>query len=282
MAFVLCGRSLINNQTWSDKNQLTLAKLEKREEILSLWSWLSKNVDPEETRVYFEDTALSYPLATKMNIHVLALTSIATDIKQIGGWSGFLGDFGRRYNIGEGGVLFGRKSANEISEKQIAENLKLLNCKYIVVHSEELVDRLENITFLQKAAIIGDFHIFEHSDMVSAWAYNVANQEPSTLIKRSPAQYILISNGNNNDNIQISLAYKNKWKAYYNSTEIPIINHKALMQIRLPDTGNQVIELKYVINKKTPIIILLLGLVCLLICMRFIKPNSKQIQANIK
>ena len=204
-----------------------------------------------------------------MYIHVLALTSTATDIKQIGGWSGFVGDFGRRYNIGQGGFLFGLKSAAEISEKLIATNLKLLNCKYIVVHSEELVNLLENTSILQKAAKIGDFHIFEYADMVSAWAYKVESQEQNTLIKRSPTHYILMSNGHKDDNIQISLAYNSKWKAYYNKIEIPIINHKALMQIRLPDTGSQMIELKYVINKKAPIIILLLGLACLLCCIRF-------------
>jgi hypothetical protein len=271
MAFILCARSFKYTQIWSEKNQITLEKFEKKEEILSLWSWLSKNVNPEETRVYFEDTALSYPLNSKMKIHALALTSIATDIKQIGGWSGFASGFGRRYNIGRGGVLFGRKSANEISEKLIADNLKLLNCKYIVVHSKELVNRLENISILQEAAIIGNFHIFEYSDMISAWAYKVESQEPSTLIKRSSTHYILKSNGNKNDKVQISLAYNNKWRAYYKNTEIPILYHKALMQIRLPETGSQVVELKFVINKKTPIIILLLGLACLLCCIRFVK-----------
>ena len=266
----MCGRSLIKTRIWSEKNQITLKKFEKKEEISSLWSWLSKYVNTEETRVYFEDTALSYPLDSKMHVHALALTSIATDIKQIGGWSGFVGDFGRQYNIGQGGFLFGRKSAAQISEKLIADNLKLLNCKYIVVHSEELVNLLENTSILQKAARIGDFHIFEYADMVSAWAYRVASQEQDTLIKKSPTQYILMSNGNNNDKIQISLAYNSKWKAYYNGTEIPIVNHKALMQIKLPVSGSQMIELKYVINKKTPIIVLLSGLVCLVCCIRFI------------
>jgi hypothetical protein len=197
-----------------------------------------------------------------MHVHALALTSMATDIRQIGGWSSFIGNFGRRYNIGQGGYLFGRKSADEISEKLIATNLRLLNCKYMVVHSKEFVNLLENMSILKKAAIIGDFHIFEHADMVSAWAYNVENQQQNTLIKRSPTHYTLLSNGHKNDSIQISLAYNNKWRAYYDKAEIPIIPHKALMQIRLPDSGSQMIELKYVINKKAPIIIFLLGLVC--------------------
>lgn len=268
-AFILCGRGLLKAQLWSEKHLITLEKFEKREDILALWNWLSKNVNPEETRVYFEDTNHSYPLDAKMNIHPLALTSIATDIKQIGGWSGFLGNFARRYNIGRGGFIFGRKSADEISEKLLADNLKLLNCKYIVVHSDKFVNLLDNISILQKAATIGDFHIFQYSDMISAWAYKVDSQEQNTLKKRSPTHYILTSNGNNGDKIQISLAYNNKWKAYYNETEIPILDHKALMQIRLPATGRQMIELKYVINKKTPIIFLLLGLVLLLCCIFF-------------
>ena len=288
LALVLCGRGLSQNRIWSEKHLITFDKFENKRDVESLWYWLTNNVNAEEYRVYFEDTWLSYPLDIKaynhrsgLNLnsevynHVLALTSIATDIKQIGGWCGFTNNFGRRYNIGIGGLLFGSKSANEISEKLIADNLKSLNCKYIVVHSEELVNLLENISILQKAAIIGDFHIFEYSDMVSAWAYKVESKEPSTLIKRSPTHYILMSNGNNNDKIQISLAYNFNWKAYYNMTEIPIINHKELMQIRLPDKGSQVIELKYVIDKKPPIIILLLGLVCLLCCIRFIKRKSQ-------
>ena len=292
LALVLCGRDLSQNRIWSEKHLITFDKFENKSDVESLWHWLSNNVNAEEYRVYFEDTWLSYPLDLKaynrrpINLnyevynHVLALTSIATDIKQIGGWCGFYSRFGRRYNRGSGGFLFGNKSANEISEKLIADNLKSLNCKYIVVHSEELVNLLENISILQKAAIIGDFHIFEYSDMVSAWAYKVESEEPSTLIKRSPTNYILMSNGNNNDKIQISLAYNSKWKAYYNKTEIPIINHKELMQIRLPDKGSQVIELKYVIDKKPPIFILLLGLVCLLCCIRFIKRKS-QIQNGL-
>ena len=283
LAFFICGRNLNKNRIWSEKHLVTFEKFENKRDVEALWHWLSNNVNAEEYRVYFEDTWLSYPLNIKLDRrhidllnsevynHVLALTSIATDIKQIGGWSGFSSSFGQRYNQGKGGRLFGQKSVKDISEELVANNLKSLNCKYIVVHSEEIIDLLENISILQKSAIIGDFHIFEYSDMVPAWAYKVESQESSTLIKRSPTHYILMSNGNSNDRIQISLAYHNYWKAYYNNAEIPIINHKALMQIRLPDKGSQVIELKYIIDKKEPIIFLSLGLVCLLYCIRFIK-----------
>ena len=267
---VLCGRSLSTNRIRNAHSLVTFNEFDRKGEILSLWDWLRLNVDSDISRVCFEDTLYTYPAKNskyRLN-HVLALTSIATEIKQIGGWAGYSSAFGSIYNKGWGGYLFNTDDFDKLSENTVAENLKLLNCKFIVAHSKEVVNFLKKITVLEQVATIGGFSVFEYKNMVPAWAFKLKNEEKVNLKKISSSSYNIITNGQAEDLIQLSLAYHPSWKAYYKNHEIPINYNKALMQIRLPVSGNQVIKLRYTISKIKPLVFLVLGMI-LFICFLF-------------
>ena len=263
VALGLCGSILSKSRIKNSHSLITFDEFDNKEDILSLWDWLSRNVDSQGYRVYFEDTIGAYPSKTSKHRynHVLALTSISTDIKQIGGWAGFTSAFGVAYNRGWSGYLFHTKDYNKLSEKTIAENLKLLNCKFIIAHSKDLVAFLKNIDILKQVAIIGDFIIFEYKNMIPSWGFEVKNKEKIGLKEISPDKYHITANGHVGDLIQLSLAYNSNWKAYYKNSKIPIIYNKALMQIKLPTTGNQTIKLIYSIDKTKTIVFFLIGMV---------------------
>ena len=243
---------------------MTLETFEKKGELRSLWKWLSQNVNPRETRVYFEDTLGTYPWAVKNNYnHPLALTSVHTGINQVGGWCGFVSDFAYRYNHGIGGDLFGKHSPRDLTKPLVAENLKLLNCRYIIANSPKVTGFLDSISFLRRVETIGTFAIFEYSALSPAWAYKNDGQEKVDLHKISPRRYALAATGQAGEWIQISLAYNPNWQARQNDTLIPIQYHKALMQIALPKSGPQVISLEYRIEKKKPLFFAMGGIILL-------------------
>jgi hypothetical protein len=63
--------------------------------------------------------------------------------------------------------------------------------------------------------------------------------------------------------------YRSKWKAFYETNEIPIVNSNELIQVHLPDHGKQVIHLKYIIDRKTPLMFILAGVISLLLLINF-------------
>lgn len=261
-ALGLCGRTLTKNRRINAHSLITFDQIYSKKEISSLWGWLFRNVDSELYRVYFEDTFSTYPSKNskyRLN-HILALTSSATDIKQIGGWGGFASDFASKYNRGWGGYLFQTNEFNKLSENTIGENLKLLNCKFVVAHSKDLVHFLKSLTIFKQAAVIGSFTIFEYQNMIPAWGFNVKSKEKINLERVSSSSYNIITNGHTGDLIHLSLAYHLNWKAYYKNTEIPINYHDSFMRISLPATGKQVVELRYSIDKVTPVLFLIIGM----------------------
>jgi hypothetical protein len=258
---------------------MTLDTFERKEELRSLWKWISLHVDPQETRVCFEDTFGTYPWRVDNNKnHPLALTSLYTGINQVGGWCGFVSNFGYRYNDGEGGYLFGKHSAGELTKPYVAENLRLLNCRYLVANSPEITEFLDGAYFLKKAETIGTFSIFEYRNMSPAWAYKNDTHEKVDLRKISSRQYELRTTGQAGEKIQISLAYQPNWQARQNDTQIPILYNKALMQVALPRSGPQVIELVYRIEKMTPLLFAGGGVILLIIISLYISGTWPEIK----
>ncbi len=264
-------------------------------DIREMWTWLNKNVNSSKERIYFEDTYDSLQwnnssYYTNNNTHVFALTSIYTDISQVSGFCEFMNDFSRTHEGGRAGQLFGKIvdvefsynptyypmkfSDNQIDSLKLSDNLiydrmKLLNCRYIVVYSDKTKRRLKDVPFLELVAKFDKFFIFKNTKMESAWAYKVGTGEKVQLIKHSPIHYELITDGQADDLVQISIAYLAKWRAFYETNEIPIVNSNELMQVHLPDHGKQVIHLKYIIDRKTPLMFILAGVISLLLLINF-------------
>lgn len=243
----------------------TLGTSTVRQDVHALWAWMNEHVEPEKERVYFEDTYRSLlwndadnPESSKS--HVLALTSMYTGVSQINGWCGYTHYFAGEHECGMGRCLFGQRlDHGKLSDDRIRSEMKLLNCRYLIVHTGAAKQRLAQAAFLKEAARIGRFAVYENTELTPAWAYKLATGEAVDLKKITPVSYALQVRGGQNERIQISLAGNANWKAYHEGREIRIDDHRALMQISLPAEGDQTILLKHVINRKVPVLMFCLG-----------------------
>ena len=220
----------------------------------SLWKWIAANLQPENERIYFEDTYARFtwndasnPESTKT--HLLALTSVYTDARQIGGWCGFTTRFAQRY---EQGIAFGKISAEDpgFTDEFIAERMKLLNSRYIVATSDALITRLKRVPFLEETAVFGIFHIFKNENMSPSWAYNVNTGAEAHMKRFSSTHFEVIAEGNKGDDIHISMAYHPNYIATVEQVKIPVNNLASLVNIKLPANGRQSIHFHYTFNKK--------------------------------
>jgi hypothetical protein len=148
---------------------------------------------------------------------------------------------------------------DKLSESFVRENLKLLNCKYIISNSIDVTAFLKTLSTLRPVEVIGTLTVFEVIDMESAWAYNTATGIKGEWKRISPSNYMIRAVGNAGDIIHVSLAYHSNWKAFYANEEIPIQYHKALMKFELPAEGDQTIELRYNTEKMIPILLFIFG-----------------------
>jgi hypothetical protein len=253
----------------------TLGTSTINQEVHALWAWINKNVQPQKERIYIEDTYKSLKWNSSDNpesskSHLLALTSLYTGVSQINGWCGYTHYFSREHEYGQGGSLFGHDLAKaDLSDEYIQEEMKLLNCRYLIVHTEAAKTRLAQVPFLRRIEKIGEFDIFEGKEFKPAWAYKYHTGEEVFLKKNTPVSYDLSVTGKLNELIQVSLANNANWKAYYKGRVIPIHDNRALLQVSLPAEGFQLIELRYYTDKKSSLIILCLGVILLAVYILF-------------
>jgi hypothetical protein len=194
-----------------------------------------------------------------------------TGVSQINGWCGYTHYFAREHECGMGGCLFGHGlEGGKLSDDSMRDEMKLLNCRYVIVHTEAAKHRLAQAAFLKKVERIGQFDIYENSEFTPAWAYKLYTGEAVSMKKDTPAAYELHVQGKQNERIHISLAGNANWKAYFEGKEIHIDDHRALMQISLPVDGDQIITLKYVINKRKPVIMVCLGTIGMILLIGFV------------
>ena len=249
---------------WDHTSQLgTLEASVLSADVQNLWQWLADNVDTDNERVYFEDTYRkflwnnsSYSEASKT--HLLALTRMHTDVRQIGGWCGFSSAFAGKY---EQGTFFGKSIHDaDFSDQFVLSRMTNLNCRYIVSCSDIVVDRLNLVPFLEEVSTFGVFHVFKNSEMLPAWAFHTATGEKVDYIRHSSSHFEVIAEGKKGDQIFVSMAYHPNYLATYNEDNIPIINTELFMSVKLPGDGRQSINFHYVFRKKIALYALGLGL----------------------
>lgn len=250
------------------------------QDALTLWEWLNNNVVSHHERVYFEDTWRGLHWNRTDNpesydTHILALTSMYTDISQINGWCGLTSKFSKQHEYGRAEGIFARSLVHdEISDEFIRNEMKLLNCTHIVAHTERTINRLKKVPFLKLVADLNTFSVFRNTQLQPAWAYNVETGNTVKLIKHSPAHYEVLAEGQEGDLIHISLAYYPNWTASWKGNEIPILNHRQLMQIHLPAEGNQTICFKYSVKRKIPILLMTAGIVLLFFVLNLLRSSK--------
>jgi len=249
---------------WDHTHQLaTLETSILAVDVNNLWQWLAQNIHKDDERVYFEDTYGKLHWNNSSNpeafrTHLLALTSVNTDVRQIGGWCGFSSNFGRTY---EQGTIFGKSiHAASFTDQFILSRMELLNCRYIVVYSDIVVERLRRVPSLEEKRRFGVFYIFKYHGMNPRWAYNTVTGEKAEYVRHSSSHFEVIADGKKDERVFISMAYHPNYWAEYKDRKIPIINDRLLMSIRLPVDGQQSINFYYVFRKKIAFYAIGLGL----------------------
>jgi hypothetical protein len=267
---VLMWNGITNlGQIISSGRQITLGVYSSRGEIHGLFDWLRDNIDSSKTRVFYEDTNGTYkwtddypdPSPFNCSTHVLALSDIYTKINHVGGWFGTDSYNCYRYR-GDGGALFAMRGEQDYSEANLAQNMRLLNCRYLVANSQQVKRFLDGVNFLETIQVIGRFKIYEYRELKPAWAFFARERSGEIKVKKiSPTKLIIQVANEVEDNLIVSLAYDKRWKAYLCGQEIPIFSQAGLISIHMNSAGPQEVWLKYEIEKRMPIILVLLGFI---------------------
>lgn len=245
---------------------VTLRKSRISNDIDRLWDWMNNNVLPEKERVFVEGTwgTLKWNNSrdlTSYFTHVLALSSIHTDISQIGAWNGFYSQFASDHVYGNGGYAFARRVQEGSGfEKYLTREAELLNCKYIISNSDILSDYLDKASSFDKIRSIGPFNIYEYLFFESGWGENL-NRNSTVEVKRySSSEYHVIANGKKGDTIVLSYAFHPAFKALQGDARLNVFSRKSLISFKLQNSGTQEIKLVFRPEKRIPLIFLSLGI----------------------
>lgn len=281
LAILLVNGITSVGQIVSSDRQVTLGVYSSRGEIQGLFDWLRDNIDSSKTRVFYEDTNGTYkwtddypdPSPFNCSTHILALSDIYTKINHIGGWFGT-----DSYNCilyrGDGGALFAMRGEQDYSEANLAQNMRLLNCRYLVANSQQVKRFLDGVNFLETIQVIGRFKIYEYRELKPAWAFFASGRSGEIEVEKiSPTKFKIQVANDEKDNLIVSLAYNKRWKAYLFGQEIPIFSQAGLISIPMNRAEPQEVWLKYEIEKRMPTIFVLLGFILILI-MQFLSLNK--------
>lgn len=244
------------------------------DDLMRFWTWARQNVSADRERVYFEDTFgklhwTASPNPEALNSHAFALTSVYTSIRQIGGWNSFEDRFGLAHE--QGGVFGVPFSAGKApyfevaTDQEIFDEMRLLNCRYVVAISPALRRRLERTEFLALRLRSATFGVFENTRMDPAWAYDVVSGREVRFIRHAPHRFELLTDGKDGDVINVSMAFHPAWRATSDGHPLRIANYKELMQVSLPRDGAQRILFEFSIERRMHLV--LFGSGVLLTCM---------------
>jgi hypothetical protein len=256
-------------QIVSSDRQVTLGVYSHKGEIQGLFDWLRNNIDTSKTRVFFEDTNGTYkwkddyPEDSPLNCstHILALSDIYTKINHIGGWFG-TDSYNCRLYRGDGGFLFAMREEKDYSEANLAQNMRLLNCRYLVANSQQVKKFLGNVNFLKIIQVVGRFNIYEYGELNPAWAFFASGRTGEIKANKiSPTKLKIQVTCREREKLIVSLAYDRRWKAYLYGQKIPIFSEAGLISIPLNRVEPQEVWLKYEIAKRMPSLFVLFGVI---------------------
>jgi hypothetical protein len=269
--------------------QLTLRTYPQKWEIIGLFNWINRNIDPAKARVFIEDTKGTYkwkndyPETSRKNYgtHMLALSDIYTRVLHVGGWFYTNNEFSRLYR-GDGGALFGMRQSGDYSESKLIENMRLLNCQYIVANSNEVKNFLDKVSLLECIWSIGRFKIYKHKEFNPAWVFFESGIHEGLEIKKKSSTEIFINNTQKREgNLMVSIAFDRRWKAYESGKKIPLSSRAGLIYIPLGNHIANKIQLRYEIPKAISLVIVALGLLIFFSLCILISSNCTKIKRKI-
>ncbi len=234
-----------------------------------LCEWLRENVDHGDSRVYFEDTLhSSRPLRLDEpgsllpvgdgRTHLFGLAAAMAEVQQVNGFwyvgvAGIgEGPFMRRYCIGA--RFF------SLPENELRQSLRLLNCGFIVVNTEEARRELARLSFMEPAAEFGPFRVFRVRGFVPCWAWSGDSGSPIRIVRVSSIEYRLDTTNVNDPYATVSVAYAPRWHAFAGGTRLPVEPAHGLIQIALDNRAPKEVVLRYELNRQPSVLAAMVGL----------------------
>lgn len=206
-----------------------------------IWDWVKNNVDGSKTRVFYQDLygniqGQPYYVA---NSHLFGASEYYTGVWSLGGscsdsyWSTQQRLFGKRIE--------------DITDEELAENLKKYNCKYIVSVEPKLEAQLERSDLFERQHTINDFSIFCLKEYEPSWIEFSDNKTSYEIIRVNEYEWdIKVNNTARENTMLVKTRYHPYWSAYINGEEIPIRrSSEELINVKIADTGCYKLKLRY-------------------------------------
>ncbi len=218
-------------------------------EINSIWSWVSKNVDPSESRVMYQNTFGNSEIDDLSGSHIFALSTHQTRVQSVGTWQGAMTTMLNTASTNY--IRLFNSSVYKITDEEIAEWLKLYNAKHIVSSESVLKNKLGDSELFVNDVNFGNFSIFSLQNYAPTWIrINGVDVEASVISLENENKIFGINSSSNYSDILVKVAYHPYWKASINGEEVKIMrSDKGFIILATNKIGNLTLVLEY----KSPI-----------------------------
>ena len=239
----------------------TFDQLEASRSLKDLWSWVSLNVDPYNSRIVYQNTLGNSKDTDLAKSHIFSLAGIYTNVFQIGGEAGAAYSPTEKICRTDKKAIFG-ESIYAINDIKIANWMNFLNSRFIVSSESVLEEKLAESYLFTQEKQFGSFSIFKLKYFTSARAeFKEQNTNFKWVEFKNHSLQLDIENNNVNNWVRIKVSNHPYWKAYLNKLLVPIESDEyGLMRIPLKDIGVFRLHIGYNSKKKAPVVVSLLSL----------------------
>ncbi len=275
LAVTLAEKYVIIDNGWTK----TTESVRKVEDIKSVWSWISDNLD-DAYRIVYQSTYNNWPDEAILNkSHVLALGMYFTPFKQIVHCG--IGNYMPTYKISDtaSGKLFGQK-IDTLSGKEIKSKMAVYNAKYIVALEPALKNKISKIEGFRKIKDISNFSIYEYATLKGGWidfSKNISAQSYKIKDFSEEQVNIIVNNFSDNNRMTLKVSYHPYWHTRINNLKVPLEKTPdGQMSIVLPEAGEYHVEFYYDSKKIVPIAVSIISfIVCIIALIYPIKYEKK-------
>jgi len=214
-------------------------------EINEVWKWIKNNVNPTETRVFYQNTFGNFPYKPLKDSHIFSLSYHYTGVESIGTWQGGYPSISNLLYSGSS-QLFNSTNEN-ISDLELVNWLKLYNSKYIVTSENFLKNKLlQSGNFILNTSF-GNFSIFSLKDYMPTWLSVNGNDTKAEVVSIEGEEKIfIIGVEKTQSEILVKISYHPYWHVFVNGREIKVGQTKeGMMKFDVNSIGNLKIQLVF-------------------------------------
>jgi len=214
--------------------------------LKDLWSWVSENINQNESRILYQSTLLNSkdPILALSNI--ISLSGLYCNAGQIGAFSGATPYPSEAVTRTDEDVIF-KKKLYDTNDTEIAHKMQELNCRFAVSSGPVLKEMLSGSGLFVHKEAFGPFSVFVLRNFKSSW---VEFKYPDTRFKmvRFDDQFLRfnIENSRTDNRAKIRIAYHPYWKCRLNEIPVDIFQDEdGIMEIPLEEKGTLDLQLRY-------------------------------------